>query len=704
VRRTVFIVLCVLAALFGSFGGMVLVDSVDLPEVAGLEHYRPSTTTEIYDIHGERIGSFALERRVVVPYNGFAPILRESVISIEDKGFEHHFGINIFRVIGAAFHDVRSKGRAQGASTLTMQLARNLFLSDERTAGRKLQETLLSIQIEHTFTKPQIFTMYGNQIFLGHGVYGFEAGAEFYFSRHADELTLPQAALLAGLPKGPEEFSPTAHPERALRRRNQVIAALLHDSKITRDEAGQAEAAPLGLHLETPPNTDAPWFVEEVRRALDRTLGPEAVHTSGLRVYTTLDMDLQRAANRAVLDGLAAYERRMGWRSRPVNLIAEHVDLETFRHPDWVVPPAPGAYVHAVVTKVSADSVQASIGSDVVVLGPTDWAWTGRREANSFLRVGDVIYVKLTADSAGIWRASLEEDTGAQGALLAIDNATGNVLAMVGGRDFELSQYNRATQAQRQVGSSFKPYVYTAAVEAGMTPDTMILDAPTSFGNYRPHDYENNTLGEITLTKAFADSRNIPAVRLAAQVGMPKVIATARRFGITGPIPPYLPVALGAVDITLQEQVAAYSVFPNDGMLVKPRLIRRVTDDEGIPVGDNGVPADEINNGGAKLVISPRTARTMLRMMRAVVAPGGTGAAAAALNHPLAGKTGTTSDFADAWFVGYSPSITCGVWVGYDNRTPLGKNESGGIAALPIWMGLLRVGDAQHPDETFPGG
>jgi penicillin-binding protein 1A len=710
IRRAVFIALCVLAALFGSFGGMVLVDSVDLPEVTGLEHYRPNTTTELYDIHGERIGSFALERRVVVPYTGFAPILRESVISIEDKGFEHHFGINIFRVIGAAFHDVRSKGRAQGASTLTMQLARNLFLSDERTAGRKLQETLLSIQIEHTFTKPQIFTMYGNQIFLGHGVYGFEAGAEFYFSRHADELTLPEAALLAGLPKGPEEFSPTAHPERALRRRNQVIAALLHDSKITRDEAAGAQAAPLGLHLETPPNTDAPWFVEEVRRQLDRSLGPDAVHTSGLRVYTTLDMGLQRAANRSVLDGLAAYERRQGWRSRPVNLIAEHVDLETFRHPDWVVPPAPGAYVHAVVTEISADSVQATIGNGVVVLAPMDWAWTNHRVANTFLRVGDVIYVRLGANSAGIWRASLEEDTGAQGSLLAMDNVTGNVLAMVGGRDFELSQYNRATESERQVGSSFKPYVYTAAIEAGMTPDTMILDAPTSFGNYRPHDYENNTLGEITLTRAFADSRNIPAVRLAAQVGMPKVIATARRFGITGNIPPYLPVALGAVEISLQEQVAGYSVFPNEGMLVTPRLIRRVTDDEGVPVGDDGAPGANhaapvgaINNGGATPVISPRTARSMIRMMRAVVAPGGTGAAAAALNHPVAGKTGTTSDYADAWFIGYSPSITCGVWVGYDNRTPLGKGETGGITALPIWIDTLRVADAQHPDESFSG-
>ena len=698
-RRAALIALCVLAGLFGSLGGLVLVDSVDLPEVAELEHYKPSTITELYDIHGERIGSFALQRRIVVGYDAFSPVLRSAVISIEDKGFESHFGVNVFRVVGAAVHDLRTKGRAQGASTLTMQLARNLFLSDERTAGRKLEETLLSIQIERTFTKPQIFTMYGNQIYLGHGVYGFEAGAEFYFSKHASELALPEAALLAGLPKGPEEFSPTAHPERALRRRNQVIAALRSDGKITRDEARTAEAAPLGLHLAAPPNTEAPWFVEEVRRELEKQLGADTVHEAGLRVYTTLDLSLQQAANRAVEDGLAAYERRRGWRERPVNLLAAHVDATNFRHPDWAVPPAPGVYVHALVTEVSARAATARIGSQSVVLQPADWAWTGYRAATEFLRPGDVIYVKLAAQTLDGWRASLEEDTGAEGALLAIDNATGDVLAMVGGRDFALSQYNRATEAERQVGSSFKPYVYTAAVEAGATPETMILDAPTSFGGYTPHDYENNTLGEITLEKAFADSRNIPAVKLAAQVGMPKVVATAHRFGVTSRIPEYLPVALGAVEITLAEQVAAYAVFPNDGMRVSPRLIRRVTDADGVPVG-NALSSQGL---GATAVTSPRTARTMMRLLRAVTAPDGTGAAAGALEHPVAGKTGTTSSFTDAWFLGSSPSVTCGVWVGYDDRTSLGEGESGGKAALPIWMDVLRVADAAHPGERFAG-
>ncbi len=704
-RRVGLITLCILAALFGSLGGLVLVESVDLPEVAELEHYRPSTVTELYDVHGERIGSFALQRRIPVAYGAFAPVLRDAVVSIEDKGFQHHFGVNVLRVIGAAYHDLRTKGRAQGASTLTMQLARNLFLSDERTAGRKLEETLLSIQIERTFTKQQIFTMYGNQIYLGHGVYGFEAGAEFFFSKHASDLTLPEAALLAGLPKGPEEFSPTQHPERALRRRNQVLAALRSDGRISAADASDAEAQPLGLTLQAPPNTEAPWFVEEVRRELERQLGTEIVHEAGLRVYTTLDVGLQRAANRAVEEGLAEYERRQGWRGSTINLVAKHVDVDTFRHPDWTIPPMAGAFLHALVVSVAGGEVRARIGSEPVLLHPAEWAWTGHRSAAEFLQPGDVIYVRLTSRDATAWHASLGQDTGAQGALLARDNSTGDVLAMVGGRDFSLAQYNRATEAERQVGSSFKPYVYTAAVEAGATPEQTILDAPTSFGGYMPRDFEGNTLGEITLEKAFADSRNIPAVRLAAGVGMAKVAATAHRFGITSKIPEYLPVALGAVEITLAEQVSAYSVFPNDGVRVTPRLIRSVTDADGLPLGDADASmlAGRGTPGGAEVVTSPGTARTMVRFFRAVTAPGGTGADAGSLGHPLAGKTGTTSSFTDAWFLGFSPSVTCGVWVGYDDRTPLGQGETGAKAALPIWMDVLRVADAQRPDENFAG-
>ncbi len=657
-----------------------------MPEIAELEQFHPSTITELYDIHGERFGAFALQRRVPVRYDGFAPILREAVISIEDKGFSHHFGVNPFRVAGAAWHDLRPHGRAQGASTLTMQLARNLFLSDERTAGRKLQETLLSIQIERSFTKEQIFTLYGNQIYLGHGAYGFEAGAELYFSKHAGDLTLSEAALLAGLPKGPEEFSPTAHPERALRRRNQVLAALRADGKITRAEADAAQAAPLGLALASPPATEAPWFVEEVRRELERELGSETVHQAGLRVYTTLDLGLQRAANRAVLDGLAAYERRQGWRGHLPRA------AEGARHPDWAQPLGAGGYVHAAVTRASATAMEARAGTQTIMLAPADWAWTGLAQP---AHAGDLVYLRLTGQAPAGWRAALEQDSGAQGSLLALDNASGGILAMVGGRDYALSQYNRATEAQRQVGSSFKPYVYTAAVEAGATPDQTILDTPASFGSYTPRDYEGNTLGEITLEHAFADSRNIPAVRIAAALGMPRVAEVAHRFGITARIPPYLPVALGAVEISLQQQLSAYSVFPNDGLRVPPRLIRRVTDADGVPVELGSRP-------GATAVVSPRTARTMVRFLRSVIAPGGTGAAAAALEHPVAGKTGTTTSSTDAWFLGFSPSVTCGVWVGYDTRIPLGEGETGGKAALPVWMDWMRAADAAHPDERFP--
>ncbi len=686
--------LAILAIAVGSLSGLMLVYSVNLPQIEDLERYRPSTTTELYDIHGRIFGSFALERRVVVGYDGFSPLLRQAVISIEDKNFESHWGVNLFRVAGAAWHDLTSKGRAQGASTLTMQLARNLFLSNERNFGRKLQEVFLSLQIEHNFTKQQIFTLYGNQIYLGHGTYGFEAGANYYFSKHAKDLTLPEAALLAGLPKGPSEYSPLQNPDRAMRRRNMVINAMLEDGAITAAQAETARTAPLGLHIQVPPNSVAPWFVEEVRRELEHKFGSDRVHEAGLKVYTTLDLDLQQAANRAVLDGLAAYERRHGWKGHLLNVIAGGVDLESFKHPDWNGSTAPGEYQHALVMGVLPYQVTARIGEKQLVLTPEDWAWTGFKTAEEFLHRGDIIYVQLTGQDGTLLRGKLEQDAGVEGSLLAMDNATGDVLALVGGRDFNLSQFDRATQSERQTGSSFKPYVYTAAVEAGATPEESIVDGPTSFGSYTPHDYEGNYLGRISLLKAFADSRNIPALKLAERVGIHKVISTAHRFGVTSNIPAYLPVALGAVEITLREQVAAYSVFPNDGIRIAPRLVRRVTTADGIPMAEDPPHVEE--------VISAKTARTMMIFLKEVTRSG-TGAAAAALNHPLGGKTGTTSDFTDAWFLGFSPSITCGVWMGYDSRQSLGEKETGARAALPIWMDFMKAAVVDKPDETFPG-
>jgi penicillin-binding protein 1A len=702
------VVLIVLAAVTGSLAGLTLVYSVDLPQISELENYRPSTTTDLYDRKGRIIGSFALERRVDVGYDGLAPVLRQAVISIEDKNFESHWGINVFRVAGAVWHDIRSHGRAQGASTLTMQLARNLFLSSDRTAMRKIQEAYLATQIERAFTKEQIFTLYGNQIYLGSGQYGFEAASEFYFSKHAKDLNLTEAALLAGLPKGPVAFSPILNPDRALHRRNLVISEMESDGKITHAQAETARNAPLGLHLSQPDSTIAPWFQEEVRRELERHFGTEEVHEDGLRVDTTLDLDLQQTANQAVVDGVAAYERRHGWRGKLENVEAAGANtdsnpdsnLDAYRHPDWAAPPAPGGYIHALVTRVLPLEIHARIGppdqagSEVVLL-PQDWQWTGVRYADALVKRGDIVYVKLTsATEDGMRRASLEQDSGAQGALLAMENTSGDVLAMVGGRDYAVSVFNRATQAQRQTGSSFKPYVYTAAVEDGVKPDDIIVDAPVSFGGYTPHNYENDYKGAMTIANAFAESRNIPALKLAARVGIHKVIEVAHRFGVTSNIPAYLPVALGAVEISLDEQVASYAVFPNDGIRVAPRLIRKVSNPDGIVLWQDTTAVNE--------VLDQKTARTMMTLLRSVT-DHGTGAAAKALNHPLGGKTGTTSDFTDAWFLGFSPSVTCGVWVGYDSRESLGEKETGAIAALPIWMTFMRAAIAGKDDEQFPG-
>ncbi len=697
--RITFGAMLVLAALFGSLAGLMLVYSTDLPQIDDLEHYHPSTTTELYDAHGRIFGSFALQRRVVVGYNDFPPVLRQAVISIEDKSFESNWGVNLVRVVGAAYRDLTSDERAQGASTLTMQLARNLFLSSEKSFGRKLQEVFLSIQIERHFTKKQIFTLYGNQIYLGHGTYGFEAGAQYYFSKHAKDLTLPEAALLAALPKGPEYYSPVRFPDRAFKRRNLVLNSMLEDGAITAEQARVAKEAPLGLRIEPPPNSVAPWFVEEVRRQLEKRYGVEQVHEAGLKVYTTLDLDLQQTANRAVLDGLAVYERRKGWKGHLINVVLSGSTLEEFRHPDWSLPALPGTYTHAVVASAGANEAVVKVGRELIALGPDDWKWTGYKAADGFLRVGDLVYIRLAEPKAGSTglRATLEQDSGAEGSLMSVDNSTGDVLAMVGGRDFNLSQFNRAVQSERQTGSSFKPYVYTTAIEAGAKPTDMILDAPTTFmtasGPYTPHDYETGYSGPMTLTTAFAESRNIPALKLAQRVGIRKVIETAHRFGITENIPAYLPVAIGSAEVTLYEQVASFSVFPNDGIRITPHYIRKVTSADGMVLDEDSPEVKE--------VISTQTARTMMVLLQAVTRIGTGATAVAQLNHPLGGKTGTTNNFTDAWFLGFSPSVTTGVWVGYDDRESLGEKETGARAALPIWIDYMRAAIANKPNEEF---
>jgi penicillin-binding protein 1A len=696
VGRVLFGLLVLLSALIGATAGLLLVYTTDLPQVEQLEHYRPSSITELYDDQGRVIGSFALQRRVVASYNDFPPVLREALISIEDKDFYRHWGVNVWRIAGAAYRDIESGGKVQGASTLTMQLARNLFLSPDRSFRRKIEEALLAIQIERRFTKEQIFTLYANQIFLGHGAYGFEAAAEYYFSKPAKELTLDEAALLAGLPKAPGLYSPINHPDRAIRRRNLVINAMLEDGKITAQQAIDARNQPVELKLQHDPNSLAPYFVEEIRRYLESKYGTDQVHEGGLRVYTSLDMDLQRAANHAVLDGLAAYERRHGWKNNLGNVLAAKVTLASYQHPDWDDEPEADGYVHALVLTTAAGTATVKFGRYTAALLQPDAAWTKHKLAD-ILKPGDIVYVKvLSLAPDGKARVSLEQDSGTQGALLAIDNGTGAIKAMVGGRDFEESKFNRATQALRQVGSSFKPYVYTAAIDQGAKPDDTVLDAPVTFetasGPYIPHNYDEKFEGTITLRRALAQSRNIPALKIADGLGIKTVIDYAHRFGITSNMPPYLPVALGAAEVTLFEQTSAFSVFPNDGVRITPRYITKVTDYEG-RVMEEDFPE-------VKDVISARTARIMTSMLREVVQHG-TGMAAAGMKYPLAGKTGTTNDFTDAWFIGFSPAITTGVWMGYDEKKSLGARESGARAALPIWMDFMKVALAGKDAGSF---
>jgi len=678
--------------------GLLLLFSVDLPQIENLENYRPIASTELLDIHGHVVGSFAMQRRVVVGYDGFAPVLVQAVISIEDKSFESHSGINSLRVIGAVWRDVTSKSRSQGASTITMQLARNLFLSLDRTYSRKLQEILLAIQIEHHFTKPQIFALYGNQIYLGHGEYGFEAASQYYFSKHARDLTLTEAAMLAGIPKSPTGYSPVLNPERALKRRNLVLTEMEGDGAITPQQAEAARRSPLGLHLQAPANAEAPWFDEEIRRALEKQYGVTQLYEGGLRVYTGMDPELQEVAARALFKGLAQYERRHGWRGHLLNVTTAGGSVDTFQHPDWVATATPGAYVHALVTNVEAAQVALKIGTRAATLTPESWKWTANKAATTFLQPGDVVYVHIpdAPQTSATWQVELEQDSGAQGAFFAMDNATGDVIAMVGGRDFHLSQFNRATQAARQTGSSFKPYVYTAAVEAGVKPDDRIVDGPTVFmtasGPYTPHNYDGKYGGNMSIVAAFADSRNIPALKLAQRVGIRKVIDVAHRFGITSPIPAYLPVALGSADVTLAQQVGAYSVFPNAGLRVTPRMVRRITTPDGRVLQEG--PPDVAD------ATTEETAHTMLTLLQEVTRSG-TGASASQLKHPLGGKTGTTNNFTDAWFIGFSPSVTAGVWIGYDDRQTLGDKETGARAALPVWIDFMRAVIASHPGEEF---
>jgi penicillin-binding protein 1A len=699
VGRLAFSLLLIGAIALGTATGLLFVYSSDLPQIRALEDFRPDIVTELYADDGQVVGNFALQRRVLLTYEQIPQVLKDAILTTEDQHFEQHWGVDFTRVAGAAWRNIMARRVVEGASTITMQLAGTLFLDrSDRHMGRKIQEALLAIQIERHYSKQQILTMYCNQIYLSHGNYGFEAASEYYFGKPVGKLTLDEAALLAGMIRG-HSYSPILHAQRALSRRNLVIDLMARDGKVTEIQRRQAVAQPMGLHIEAPRNTLAPYFVEEIRKYLESTYGTETVHQRGLRVYTTLNVTMQRAANQAVRDGLHAYDRRHGWRGRLDNILAQKSDtLDSYEDDDWRWPINKGDYVEGLVTAVDSKAATIKIGQYRALLTQPDFAWTAAKSPTDLLKPGDLVEVSIKELNGTVARVQLEQNVGPQAAVLAIDNATGEIKAMVGGYSFDESKFNRATQAQRQVGSSFKIYVYSAAVEQGFTPFDTILDAPftTMSGGqpYSPHNYDEKFEGMITLRRALEGSRNVPAVKLAEKVGMNNVIDMARRFGITSPLPPYLPITLGAADLNLLEHTSAFTVFPDDGIRIDPHMIRRVTSYDGALL-EQAHPA-------VHDVLEPDVARTMTAMLEDVVQYG-TGMPARALGRPAGGKTGTTNDFTDAWFIGFTPEITAGVWVGYDDKSvSLGKPETGAVAALPIWLEFMQGALAGKTVEAFP--
>ena len=690
-----FAALLVFSITLGATGGVLFVYNSELPQVESLEDYRPNVITEVYGDDGQVIGSFALERRIIVETDQLPEVLKDAIVSVEDQNFYDHWGLDFYGISRAALKNIFAGRVVEGGSTITQVLSENLFLSHERLWSLKVKEAMLSIQIERRYTKDEILTLYCNQIYLGHGMYGFAAATEFYFGKNIRDLTIEEAALLAALPRAPANYSPITSPERALMRRNYVIDRMVAEGEIAVDKGEQAKQKPIRLNEERAPDQLAPYFVEALRQYLEQTYGTFAVHEGGLRVYSTLNAEMQRAAKASLRAGLRTYDKRHGWRGAALNLTENGIDdLENYSLPEWTQPMRAGDIVRGVVLESGRSTALIRVGEYVDEIGSREVAWTGRSAPERLISQGDVgmFRVQSINPAEKTIEFALEQTPEVQGALVAIDHRTGEVKAMVGGYDFGTSKFNRATQALRQTGSAFKPLLFTAALDYGWTADQTVEDEPINFDGYSPTNYDGKYRGTITLREALAQSRNVPAVKLLNEIGFDVLVPMAARFGISSMIEPYLPIALGATDITLLELTSAYSTFPNTGVRVAPRLINRVTDYDGDILEENLPEASE--------VMSAETADTMVDLLQEVVRSG-TAKAAQSLRRPVAGKTGTTDDFTDAWFIGFTPSISAGVWVGFDKKMSLGHAETGSRAALPIWIDFMEKIHEDRPPEEF---
>ena len=706
-RRAGIVALFFVAAGLGTVTGVLFAYSGDLPAIEALDDYTPSTITRIYDSRGRNVGDFAIQRREVITYEQISPTLRHAILAAEDDEFFQHFGLSIPRIALTLVKDIIERRKAAGASTITQQLARNLFpatIGFEKTWERKIKEAIVAIQLEKRYTKQEIFTFYCNQIHLGHGAYGVQSASRLYFAKSAKDLNLEEAALIAGIIQAASRQSPYVNMDAAKRRRGYVLQRMADLRYITPEQAAAAKAKPIALRGDPVQDESiAPYFIEEVRKHLEARYGVKPLYEGGLSVQTTLDSELQRSANISITEGLRRLDKRRGWRRPSRNVVAEGHAVDAFRHPRWDKAISAGDIVPAVVTGVDGPRLRLRVGARSAVIEASGYAWT-RRKAAQIGKVGDLVDVRVQQVAPdGSITGTLDQPPALEGALLAIENRTGRILAMVGGYSFERSKFNRATQAARQVGSAFKPFVYTAAIDRGYTPVSTIIDAPVAFPTgpnqapYSPQNYDHEYWGPVTLRRALEQSRNVPAVKMMNELGPAQVVSYARRLGLTSPIPPYLAVALGAAEATLQEMTSAYSVYPNQGVRMSPFTIAKVTDREGNVLEEHRPEPHD--------AIRADTAYVMTNLLRGVVVRG-TAARAAEIKWPLAGKTGTTDDYTDAWFIGFDPEVTVGIWIGHDQKKTIGPGFTGTEAALPIWIDFIKryVAGRTPPASFEPPG
>ncbi|MGA2734297.1 MAG: PBP1A family penicillin-binding protein [Syntrophobacteraceae bacterium] len=677
-----------------------------LPSVEALKQYHPPLVTSVYSADGELIGEFFIERRYLVPLEELPPYLIKAFIAAEDTRFYEHGGVDLIGIFRAMLKNIQAGEIVQGGSTITQQVVKSLLLTPERTYMRKFKEALLAHRIDSSLSKNEILYLYLNQIYFGAGAYGVEAAARAYFDKHASELDLSEASLLAGLPKAPNRFSPIHHIAVSRERQRYVLQRMVDSDFITFDEAREALAKPLQIakskHWAL---KKMDYFTEEVRRQAETRFGRDMLYQEGLIIQTTLDLKAQRIAERALDQGLRELDKRhKQYRGLHVNVPKDDWPgtLRILSQSNGELEE--GKVVAGLIVEFDANSrtISLDLGAAKALIPQSGWQWAqvSNKRAEKIFRSGDVLRVKLgRRQEQDIWIGSVEQDPGMEGSLMSISPVTGRVICMVGGRNFEKSQFNRCTQAVRQPGSAFKPIIYAAALDKGYSEASILIDSPITYydhsvkGSWTPSNYDRQFWGPILLRKALIHSRNVVTVKLLESIGVNYTINYARQLGITSQLTPTLSLALGASGVTLQELLTAYSTFPGQGERVEPYLIEKVLDRYGNLIEEHQVKREE--------VISAKTAYLMTDLLQGVVREG-TGTKAKELKKPAAGKTGTTNELKDAWFLGFTPSVLTGVWVGYDDHTvSLGKGETGGHAACPIWVYFMKEYLANKPVETF---